>query len=116
MLADAAAKLIRKDLKALKDLPEGMTFTVTTTGRKHVTVIVGGVHQHWLYEWVQYGRHSVGSWETSMEALGWIVTVSLAAQAYRKVIMETEDLTTYSYTCTVAYDYKIRKPELESAA
>lgn len=116
MLADAAAKLIRRDLKALEGLPEDMTFTVTTTGRKHVTVIIGGVPPEWLYEWIQYGKHSAGDWETSMDALYWTVVVSKIVHAYRKETMKTGDLTTYSYTCTVAYDYKIRKPELESAA
>lgn len=116
MLADAAAKLIRKDLKALKDVPEDMTFTVTTTGRKHVTVIIGGVDPHWLYEWVQYGRHSAGSWETSMDALCWKDTVTMIVHEYREVVLETQDLKTYSYAISVSYDYKIRKPELESAA
>lgn len=106
MLADAAAKKIHQDLKAL-----GITATVTTVKRLHVNVSITDVSPEWLWEFVD------GEWKHTAQAKELLAAVweIWGNPDYRLQCMIDGDLPVYDYHGTCAFDYKIRHPVLQDA-
>ena len=111
MRARDAAKKIHHEFRHMKDLPEGVTFQVSTEANKRVIVTLGGVSPSWLWEFVRHGRHGIPTWEISGEAKVLHQTVTEIAEKYRMVVAELEGITMHSYILSVLWDHRITAPK-----
>ena len=106
MLADRAAREIRKALKKLPDVPDGCVFRVTTSQKTTVYVSIEGVCGDWVWEYVE-DHLQMTVQAQALEAAVWDIV-----RSFRTELAVIEGIHIYSYNAQVFYDYKILKPEL----